>query len=69
MSEISSQSEITVKMLGFLMNLVVLLREVRENLKIFLRHVLFGYFKKIATRLYGLLAKVYWKSPVSVWAC
>jgi len=37
------------------------------KLKLSLRHALFGYFKKIATRLYGLLAKVCWKSPASAW--
>jgi hypothetical protein len=68
-AKLQKTSEAWINCIFLVMNLMVLLRKVCEKLKLSLRHALFGYFKKIATCLYGLLAKVYWKPPISAWAC
>ena len=68
-AKLQKTSEAWINCIFLVMNLMVLLRKLCEKLKLSPRHALFGYFKKIATRLYGLLAKVYWKSLVSASAC
>ena len=68
-AKLQKTSEAWINCIFLVMNLMVLLRKLCEELKLSLRYPLFRYFKKIVTRLYGLLAKVYRKSPVSAWAC
>lgn len=68
-AKLQKTSEAWINCIFLVMNLMVLLRELYEKLKMSLQLGLFPLIKKLATRLSGLLAKVHRQSTVSAWAC
>jgi hypothetical protein len=68
-AKLQKTSEAWINCIFLVMNLMVLLKELYEKLKMSSPLGLFSLIKKIAIRLNSLLEKVYCQSSVSAWAC